>query len=156
MTQPGGWDDLDAVLDTFEERREKEEEARRSAQAKEKAFRETCVALLEDVVVPAFEAAGRTLAKRAHECTVSKRIADYDIPSVELGIRPYVPHEDWVRRSRLSMRCVCTEGFVVFGEVCPPRKEPTNMQVTFPLADVTETLIKEQVIRFVRAVLNEY
>jgi len=150
------WEALESVLDTFEERRAQDIEDRRQAEAVEAEFRCVCTAVLTDAVIPTFESAARSLAKRAHECAVTKRISEYDVPSADLTIRPYVPNERWVRRSRLSMRCVSTEGFVVFGEICPPRKDPTSMSITYPLEEISEGWIKKQVIQFVRAVLNEY
>jgi len=150
------WEALESVLDTFEQRRAQDSEDRRRAEAEETEFRCGCTAVLTDYVIPTFESAGRSLARRAHECAVTKRISEYDVPSADLTVRPYVPNERWVRRSRLSMRCISTEGFVVYGEICPPRKDPISMSVTYPLKEITEGWIKKQVIQFVRAVLNEY
>ncbi len=150
------WEDLEAVLDQFELRRAEELEARRTAEQGEADFRNRCIEILETVAIPTFETAGRSLSKRAHECTASRRIADYDVPSADLTIRPYIPEEKWVRRSRLSMRCVCTEGFVVSGEICPPQKEPITMQATQRLDAVDETFVRKKVLEFVRAILDEY
>jgi len=150
------WEDLESVLDIFEDRRQQDLEARREAEEREGEFRCGCVEVLTSTVLPTFESAARSLAKRAHECVVTKRISDYDVPSADLTVRPYVPNERWVRRSRLSMRCIATEGFVVFGEICPPRKDPISLSVTHPLNEVDEAWIKGQVIRFVRSVLREY
>ncbi|MDH3734340.1 MAG: hypothetical protein OEU54_12440 [Gemmatimonadota bacterium] len=151
-----GWEDLESVLDSFEERRAAELEAGRAAAQDEVEFRETCVDLLERVVVPTLNAAGRSLGKRGHECSIARRIANYDIPSADLTVRPYIPEEKWVRRSRLSMRCACAEGFVVYGEVSPPHKDPIILNTVHPLDDVTDEWIKQQILKFVRAVLNEY
>lgn len=150
------WGELETLLDDFETRRAAELEARRTAQQGEARFRDRCVEMLETVVIPTFEAAGRSLSKRAHECTVSRRIADYDAPSADLTMRPYIPEEKWVRRSRLSMRCECGEGFVVLGEVCPPRKDPVTLEATRDLDDVDEAFIRDEVLEFVRAVLGEH
>ncbi len=154
--QGQSWEALESVLDTFEERRARDLEDRRRAEAAEATFRTGCTSVLTESVLPTFESAARSLSKRAHECVVTKRISEYDTPSADLTIRPYVPNERWVRRSRLSMRCLSTEGFVVYGEVCPPRKDPISMSVTYPLEEVDEGWIKRQVIQFVRSVLNEY
>jgi hypothetical protein len=54
------------------------------------------------------------------------------------------------------MRCGCNEGFVVYGEVCPSKRDPIILDTVHPIDDVTDTWIKEQVLKFVRAVLNEY
>jgi hypothetical protein len=150
------WEDLESVLDSFEERRELDLDSRREAEEKEARFRRSCTAILTDLVVPTYEEAAGSLTKRAHECAVTKRLADYDIPSADLTVRPYVPEERWVRRSRLSMRCVCTEGFVVFWEVMPPRQEPISGSTTRPLEAVDGDYVRDQVIRFVRAVLKDY
>lgn len=150
------WDDLETLLDEFEARRAAELEARRKSEQGEARFRARCIEMLETAVIPAFEAAGGTLSRRAHECTVSRRIADYDVPSADLTMRPYIPEEKWVRRSRLSMRCECGEGFVVFGEVCPAQRDPITLEDTRPLEEVDESFIREKVLEFVRAVLDEY
>ena len=150
------FDELETLLDDFETRRAAELEARTKAEQGEAHFRGECIAMLETVVIPTFEEAGRSLSKRAHECSVSHRIADYDVPSADLTMRPYIPEEKWVRRSRLSMRCECGEGFVVFGEVCPARKEPVTLEWTRPMDEVDEGFIREKVVEFVRAVLDEY
>lgn len=150
------WNELETLLDDFEARRAAELEARRQAEQDEAAFRSRCVDMLETIVVPALEAAGRSLSKRAHECTVSRRIADYDVPSADFTMRPYIPEEKWVRRSRLSMRCECGVGFVVFGEVCPAGKETVTLEATRDLDEVDESFIREQVLEFVRTVLDEY
>lgn len=150
------WEDLETLLDEFEARRAAELEARRNAREGEARFREGCVEILETLVIPSFEAAGRSLSKRAHECTVSRRIADFDAPSADLTMRPYIPEEKWVRRSRLSMRCECGEGFVVFAEVCPPERDPVTLRSTQPLDDVDATYIRSRVLEFVQAVLDEY
>lgn len=150
------WDELETLLDDFEERRAAELEARRKVEQGEARFRGECVEVLRTVVIPTFEAAGRSLSKRAHECTVTRRIADYDVPSADLTVRPYLPEEKWVRRSRLSMRCDGGEGFVVSGEVSAAREEPVTLESARPLADVDEGFIREKVVEFVRAVLDEH
>lgn len=154
--QGPGWDDLESVLDSFEERRAAGQEHKGAEGLDEIKFRASCVDMLERVVVPTFNATGRSLGKRGHECSVARRIADYDTPSADLTVRPYIPEEKWVRRSRLSMRCVCTEGFVAYGEVCPPHREPIILNTVHPMDDVTDDWIKQQVLKFVRSVLNEY
>lgn len=156
MGELNDWDELEALLDDFEQRRAAELEARQKAEQGEARFRAECIEVLQTAVLPTLEAAGRSLSKRAHECTVSRRIADYDVPSADLTVRPYIPEEKWVRRSRLSMRCECGEGFVVSGQVCPAGEEPVTLESARPLDEVDEGFIREKVVEFVRAVLDEY
>jgi hypothetical protein len=62
-----GWEDLENVLDVFEERRAAELAASKAAELDEIKFRSTCVDMLERVVIPTFNAAGRSLGKRGHD-----------------------------------------------------------------------------------------
>ncbi len=150
------WDDLESVLDDFQQRRAAEQEARRRAEEEETRFRVGCTGILENLAFPTLEAAARSLSRRGHDCQVTRRIADYDIPSVDIVVRPQLPGEDWVRRSRMSFRCVSTEGLVVFWEVCPPRKDPVHHQSTHTLSEARDEWVKRKILEFVRAVLQEY
>lgn len=150
------WEELETLLDEFERRRAEELAARRTRDEGAARIRARCVELLEEVAIPILEDAGRSLSKRAHECSVSHRIADYDVPSADLVVRPYIPEEKWVRRSRLSLRCEGDEGFVVFAEVSPTQEEPITLQAVRPVEEVDEAFLRQKVLEFVRAVLDQF
>lgn len=158
MTATEGNNDLDDVLDRYEQRKAKEIEKDEERRRRVKQFQEDCRPILKDVVLPVVKNVTQSLDERGHDASFTDETGNAAISaSVVFTFRPKNPAGEQPTLSKsLTFKCSWLDkALVARGNVSAPdgtQKRKIEHQVEDPTT-IEEEWVRTQLTEFIEAVL---
>lgn len=152
--------EIDDMFAKFNERKNREKEARAVKDAEHSAFREKAVAIIEQHVMPVLEEISSGLRQRGHEAKISANTEHYSYPSAQLSFRVVSsePHS-YVSESTLSFATTTSEDAMearrtIWSASGKDESHSHGHPSSKALSEVTSEWVKAQTLSFVQSVLS--